>query len=49
MGPYTANRDGTVSYVGNKLFDPVGDIQGLPLGGDAFATVLRFFEGAAKK
>lgn len=26
LGPYTANKDGTISYKGNKLFGPIEDI-----------------------
>jgi len=27
VGPYTANRDGTISYKGNKIFQPIKDIK----------------------
>ena len=26
LGPYTANLDGTISYKGNKIFEPILDI-----------------------
>jgi len=26
LGPYTANKNGTISYKGNKIFEPIQDI-----------------------
>jgi len=26
LGPYTANKDGTITYKGNKIFGPIKDI-----------------------
>ena len=29
LGPYTANKDGTISYKGNKIFKPLGNVDSI--------------------
>ncbi len=29
LGPYTANKDGTISYKGNKIFEPINNVNSI--------------------
>ncbi len=47
LGPYKANNDGTISYQGNKIFGPIGDIVNVPYPTDEVEDRVRQFKSDA--
>ena len=43
LGPYTANKDGTISYRGNKIFEPRSNIQSQKISPDSFSSRVQDF------
>ncbi len=44
LGPYTANKDKTISYRGNKIFEPIQNISGSKVPLDEFESRVMAFE-----
>jgi len=44
LGPYTANKDGTISYKGNKIFKPIKDIASIEVPLKEFENRVKQFD-----